>query len=95
LRRIRFSRRAELDLIGIGDWISRDSPMAARRFLDALVDRVEGLSRNPDLGPERPIYGVGVRGLSFPPYIILYRCADLNVFIERIVHGARLPKSLK
>ena len=69
--------------------------MAARRFVDALVDRLDGLSRNPDLGPERPIYGVGVRGLSFPPYIILYRYADLDIFIERIVHGARLPKPLK
>ncbi|KRA61999.1 hypothetical protein ASD79_22735 [Caulobacter sp. Root655] len=95
MRRIRFSRRAKLDLIGIGDWIAKDRPCAARRFVEALVERTAGLSDNPELGPARPIYGAGIRGLSFPPYIILYRFSDLDVFIERVIHGARLPKNIR
>jgi toxin ParE1/3/4 len=95
LRRIRFSRRARLDLIDIGDWISKDRPLAARRFVGALIERTTALADNPELGPSRPIYGVGVRGLTFPPYIILYRVSDLDVSIERVIHGARLPKNTR
>lgn len=95
MRRIRFSRRAELDLNAIGDWISRDSPLAARGFVKALIERTETLAAHPELGPERGLYGKGVRGLTFRPYIILYRFTDLDVFIERVIHGARLPKNIR
>ncbi|MGR4864818.1 type II toxin-antitoxin system RelE/ParE family toxin [Caulobacter sp. LARHSG274] len=95
MRRIRFSRRARLDLIGIGDWIAQDRPRAARRFVEALIERTTTLADHPELGPLRPIYGASVRGLSFPPYVILYRVSESDVFIERVVHGARLPKNLR
>ena len=81
--------------MAIGDWIARDSPLAARRFANALIERAQALGANPELGPEREIYGLGVRGLTFRPYIILYRFTDLDVFIERVIHGARLPKNIR
>lgn len=46
------------------------------------------------MGPLYPVYGEGVRGLSFRPYVILYRVSGDDVFIERVIHGARLPKNI-
>ncbi|MBO9543181.1 type II toxin-antitoxin system RelE/ParE family toxin [Caulobacter sp.] len=94
MKRLRFSRRAELDLIDIGDWIAKDRPRAARRFVDGIVDRVQSLREASDMGPLYPVYGEGVRGLSFRPYVILYRVSGDDVFIERVIHGARLPKNI-
>jgi len=95
LRRVRFSRRAELDLNDIGDWIARDRPMAARQFVEALIARTLALPEAPDMGPLYPPYGEHIRGLTLKPYLILYRVTEVDILIERIVHGARLPKSVK
>lgn len=95
MKRVRFSRRAELDLNDIGDWIARDRPMAARRFVEALIARTTALADAPEMGPPYPAYGEGVRGRTLKPYLILYPVAEIDIFIERIVHGARLPKSVK
>jgi len=94
LKRVRFSRRAELDLLDIGDWIAHDRPRAARRFVEALIARSSELSINPELGPLLPAYGDHVRGLGLKPYIILYRVAGEDVFVERVIHGARSPKNI-
>lgn len=95
MRRVRFSRRAELDLNDIGDWIARDRPIAARRFVEALIARTMALPEAPEMGPLYPQYGADVRGLTLRPYLILYRVTEVDILIERIVHGARLPKSVK
>ena len=95
MSRVRFARRAEFDLFDIGDWIARDRPRAARRFVEALVARAMELTDNPELGPLQPAYGENVRGLSLKPYVALYRISGDDVFIERIVHGARLPKNIQ
>ncbi|WP_164467469.1 type II toxin-antitoxin system RelE/ParE family toxin [Caulobacter flavus] len=94
MRRLRFSRRAELDLIGIGDWIAADRPIAARRFVARLIESAEALRATPDMAPLMPVYGAGVRGLSVRPYIILYRVSEEAVLVERVIHGARLPKNV-
>lgn len=53
------------------------------------------LTDNPELGPLQPAYGENVRSLSLKPYVVLYRISGDDVFIERIVHGARLPKNIQ
>ena len=68
--------------------------MAARRFVEALIARTMPLRDAPEMGPLYPPYGEGVRGLTLKPYLILYRVTDLDILIERIVHGARLPKGV-
>ena len=78
----------------IGAWIAADRPLAARRVIGRLVERTEALRATPELGPPYPVYGEGVRGLSVKPYVILYRVSGEDVFIERVIHGARLPKNI-
>jgi toxin ParE1/3/4 len=95
LKRLRFARQAKRDLFDIGDWIAADRPLAARQVVSRLIERTSALRDAPEMGPLYPVYGDGVRGLSVRPYLILYRVADEDVFIERVIHGARLPKTLK
>jgi len=95
LKRLRFSRRAKLDLLDIGGWIASDRPIAARHVIGRLIERTEALRETPEMGPPHSVYGVGVRGLSVRPYIVLYRVSDEDVFIERVIHGARLPKNIR
>ncbi|NGM49606.1 type II toxin-antitoxin system RelE/ParE family toxin [Caulobacter sp. 602-2] len=95
MKRLRFSRRAELDLVGIGDWIAADRPMAARRLVARLISGAEALRATPEMAPLVSHYGEGVRGLSVRPYIILYRVSGEVVFIERVIHGARSPKTIR
>jgi toxin ParE1/3/4 len=69
--------------------------MAARRFVEALMARTKALAHEPERGPLYPVYGEHIRGLTLKPYLILYRATDIDVFIERIIHGARLPKNIR
>lgn len=69
--------------------------MAARRLIARLIGSTEALRAAPEMAPLLPAYGEGVRGLSVRPYIILYRVSEETVFVERVIHGARLPKNVK
>ena len=69
--------------------------MAARRFVEALIARAMALRDAPEMGPLYRPYGEDIRGLALKPYLILYRVTEVDILIERIVHGARLPKSVK
>ena len=95
MRRVRFSRRAQLDLNDSGDWIARDRPTAAGRFVEALIARAMALPDAPEIGPFYRPYGEGIPGLTLKPYLIHYRMTEVGILIERVVHGARLPKSVK
>ncbi len=66
--------------------------MAASRFVGELIARTEALREAPEMGALYPVYGDGVRGLPLRPYVILYRVSALGVLVERVIHGARLPK---
>lgn len=69
--------------------------MAARRFVEALIARTMTLPKSPEMGPLYPSYGEQIRGLTLKPYLILYRVTEVYILIERVIHGARLPKSVK
>jgi toxin ParE1/3/4 len=52
--RVYKTRRAEDDLEAIWLYIAEDSPDAADRWLDYLLDKALILAENPDLGRARP-----------------------------------------
>jgi len=81
--------------LDIGSWIAADRPLAARHVVGRLIERTEALRATPEMGPPYSVYGVGIRGLSVRPYIVLYRVSEEDVFIERVIHGARLPKNIR
>jgi toxin ParE1/3/4 len=87
--RIRFSRRAERDLIGIGDWIRPDNPPCAESFVDELDAACVAIGEFPFAYPEYPGGRDGVRKRSFGNYLIFYRIRRDHVLIVSIRHAAR------
>ena len=87
--RLRYTRRAELDLIDIWKYIARDRPLTADQVL-RRIDRQCRLIRDfPEIGRRRPDLAPQVRSFPIERWLILYRSGDHEVVISRIVDGAR------
>jgi toxin ParE1/3/4 len=87
--RVELSRRSELDLEQIGDFIARDNPRRAVTFVRELRAQCNLLGLQPEMGAARPEYGSGIRIWPHDRYAVLYSVRDDHVLVERIVHGAR------
>ena len=68
---IELTARAEADLIEIGDFIAKDSPAAAERFVGRLRHRIELLREFPEAG-HRIRKRSNLRALVERPIIIVY-----------------------
>ncbi len=85
-----FSDRARQDLTYIGDYIARENPRRAVTFIKALREMALKLSEMPILFPILPRYAHrGIRRRIYGNYLIFYRVDQKQVFIIRILHGAR------
>ncbi|WP_164607737.1 type II toxin-antitoxin system RelE/ParE family toxin [Rhodopseudomonas sp. BR0M22] len=82
---------ARRDLDDILDWISKDSPRAARAVTERILDRVNRLAKRGLASMGRPGLVEGTRELLEPPYIIVYQIdtATNEIVVLNIVHGAR------
>ena len=83
------SRRAEMDLAEIADFIARDNPGRAYRFEDELLDHARKIARAPLAYAERADLQPGLRSCAHGAYIIFFTVDTAGVRIERILHGAR------
>ncbi len=93
---IKFTAPAQSDLAVIIDYISRDSPGAARRVYVEIRARCETLSETPKIGVET---SPGVRRLVVGAYLVFYRLhrrgGASEIQILRVIHGARqIPRNL-
>jgi toxin ParE1/3/4 len=90
-----------IELLDIHDYIAKDSPPAASRFLEAAEECFRQISIHPELGAvgEFPITKqTGVRRwriTEFPTYLVFYRDEGETVTILHVVHGARNLESLR
>ena len=89
-----FSPMAVEDLDGILEYIARDNPPAAVRFMEALKEKCNTLARFPLLGASREQLARGLRVFSVGNYAVYYRPEGETVRIERVLHGARDADSL-
>lgn len=86
--RLVYTDAANDDLDEIYAYIAAESPRSAARLVNRLAVACRGLTSFPLSGRAA---GAGVRELTtVPPYVIIYRVGSAEVFIDRIVHGARL-----
>lgn len=92
--RTRMSRRAEIDLAEITDFIARDNPEHADRFEDELLEQAQRIARAPLAYAERPDLQPGLRSCAHRAYVIFFTVDAQGVRIERILHGARDLRSL-
>ena len=80
------------DLEDIENYISQDSPLMARRFINKIFDRIDQLYSYPTSGKPVPeIKNKSIRELLLNKYRIIYKVVDeQHIDIIRIVHGSRL-----
>ncbi len=85
-----YSREAENDLIGIAEFIARDKPQAARRWVQTIQDACETLAAQPGAGEVRTEFGiVGVRSFAVGNYVIFFRAVSVGIEVARVIHGGR------
>ena len=84
--RLRLTPRARHDLRRIATFIALDNPTAARTVVERILDRCAGLADFPQQGrpAERGRRELVIAGT---PYIAVYRVADDEVHILRVLHG--------
>ena len=88
--RIEWTEVALDDLAAIRDYIARDSPYYARRFIEHILESVEALENHPQMGRNVPEAGrQDVRELILRGYRVIYQLFDDRVHILTIVHGSR------
>ena len=83
---------AQEDLLFIYDWIARDSPNRAIKFIDKIDERIGLLETHPMLGrePKHPkLREYGYRVLIIESYLVFYIAREKTIEIHRVVHGSR------
>ncbi|MER2535216.1 MAG: type II toxin-antitoxin system RelE/ParE family toxin [Rhizobiaceae bacterium] len=87
--RVVFAPAAARDLDDIWLEIAQDSVKNADTLIERLCDRLQQLVTFPESGSLRREIATDARSLTEGSYLILYRIADAQVEIIRIIHGAR------
>ncbi len=89
---VRLTTTAFADLDEIEEYISRDSPSIARRFIEKILSRLSQLENFPNSGRIVPEFAdESLRELIEGKYRIVYKLnAGQVIVILRVVHGARL-----
>ena len=88
--KIEWTQPALLDLESIRDYISRDSEYYAARFIEKIIEAVEGLEKLPKMGRSVPeAEEENIRELFLHNYRIIYRVETGRILVLTIIHGAR------
>ncbi len=79
------------DLDDIGQWIAKDSPAAARRVLETILQTIQMLAHFPLLARPGRARNTYERRVAGTPYIIVFELWDkpAAIIVTGIVHGAR------
>jgi addiction module RelE/StbE family toxin len=87
--RIKWLKRALLDLDEAESYIARDNPSVAAEVVLKIAKAVSLLGQQPGLG--RPGRVSGTRELVVPdtPYIVPYRVKENTVQVLRVYHSSR------
>jgi plasmid stabilization system protein ParE len=90
---VKITRTAEGDLKEIWDYIAKDSPREAERFIARIEHQVTTLELYPERCPSVPeneVLGTGYRHILYGDYRTIFRIFQKTVYILRIIHGSRL-----
>jgi toxin ParE1/3/4 len=84
----RLTRSARGDLSEIHEYIARDKPETAKRYLSILRDQCRLLADNPGLGLQGEEY-LGLYKFPVGNYLIFYRPVSDGIQVIRVLHGSR------
>jgi toxin ParE1/3/4 len=88
----RFSRRAEADLLSIGDYTLRTWGKAqAARYIGELEVFCQNLADNPALGRSCDDVRPGLRRMEHGKHVVFYRQEVTGILVSRILHQSMLP----
>ena len=87
--KLRYTKRALLDLVEIQDYISADNPDAARRVIAEIELEIDRLAEHPALGRTGRIEETRELVILRYPYVVAYREYSGEVQILAIIHSAR------
>jgi len=87
--RVRWLRRALLDLDAAEAYIARDDPQAAAVVILRIVTTVSLLKEQPGIGRTGRVSGTKELIIRNTPYIVPYRVRDDAVQILRVYHTSR------
>jgi toxin ParE1/3/4 len=92
LAAFRFSRRAESDLLSIGDYTLRTwGKGQAARYIRKLEMCCQALADNPALGRSCDDVRPGLRRLEHGKHVVFYRRERDGILVSRILHHSMLP----
>ncbi len=86
------SPKAETDLEDI--WLysfKQWNEHQADQYYDELIDGINRLTNNPQLGKSRESIGRGYRSLQINRHVIYYRLQKQTIDIVRVLHERREP----
>lgn len=86
-----FDDRAVADLEGIFNWISEDSPAAARKVIDRLLESIGLLTSFPFMGHVGHDPGTFEWVVPRLPYVVVYEVDVVRprVVVTAVFHGAQ------
>ena len=87
-------RQAEEDLLTIAEYIARDNPRAALRWLDQVEEKLAALAEHPLMGEAVDQIRPGLRRSSHGRYLIFYEPRDSGICLVRVLDGARRIEDL-
>ncbi len=86
---------AVVDLHALRHYIGQENPRAAKKIASQLLEAVELLSAQPNLGRPGRILHTRELIVSNTPYIIPYRVVNGTIEILRVLHAAmQWPEAL-
>ena len=83
------SEDAESDLDDIWDYIAKDSPLKADRFVDQFYRKCISISELEGIGRRRDELSEGLFSIPHKKFVIFFIREDSQVGIVRILRGSR------
>ena len=92
--RLIWTEPALLDLDEIAEYIALDDPLAASRYVQRVLDRVERLEGHPNSGKRpRELPRSPYREVVVPPCRVFYRIEGEAVYILYVMRSERLLRA--
>lgn len=89
MKKCRLSPLAAADLAEIWNYIAKDDPDVADRFIRELMQRISMLSIRPQIGRKRGDLMAELRQFLYRRYNLFYTRIENGIEIMRILHAAR------
>jgi addiction module RelE/StbE family toxin len=91
--KILFSIKAQRDINEIKEYISRNNPENAKKFISRIIEIIDSIPENPLKGRVVPEYlNSNIREIIFKNYRIVYKNIDKIIFIVTISESHKLLK---